>query len=234
MARKLPIPNGRLDGALDANGQRIVNLMNPLSVDDAATKAYVDARDAASAGELRKQVAASVGTKQDKLDSRQLAAVNSGVTEEKLANLVAKDDVVPVGTGTEVIARIGGKEIKAPAGGGGAVASVNGMKGEVYLGANDVGALPTSGGFLIDESNDTTFLAVGGVKAGLRERSYGGELVVSSKFDLETGEVLVPASIKKDRYEIATEKYVDAAKRELSARIDSVEAQIGAVLTEEF
>ena len=44
MARKLPIPNGRLDGALDANGMRIVNLMDPLSGDDAATKKYVDGR----------------------------------------------------------------------------------------------------------------------------------------------------------------------------------------------
>lgn len=41
MARKLPIPNGRLDGALDANGMRIVNLADPMSDDDAATKGYV-------------------------------------------------------------------------------------------------------------------------------------------------------------------------------------------------
>ena len=49
MARKLPIPNGRLDGALDANGMRIVNLMDPMSDDDAATKGFVK-RNAVNAG----------------------------------------------------------------------------------------------------------------------------------------------------------------------------------------
>lgn len=55
MARKLPIPNGRLDGALDANSMRIVNLMEPMSGDDAATKKYVDgkmAKDGLSAYEV--------------------------------------------------------------------------------------------------------------------------------------------------------------------------------------
>lgn len=49
MARKLPIPNGRLDGALDANGMRIVNLADPLSDDDAATKGFVR-KNAVNAG----------------------------------------------------------------------------------------------------------------------------------------------------------------------------------------
>lgn len=131
MARKLPIPNGRLDGALDANGQRIVNLVDPMSGDDAATKAYVDASDAASAVELGKQVDAALGGKQDKLDANQLAAVNSGITSSKLANMVTKSDVVPLDVGSVVIARIGGKEIKAPAGGGGASDFISDADGNV-------------------------------------------------------------------------------------------------------
>lgn len=138
MARRLPIPNGRLDGALDANGQRIVNLVDPMSGDDAATKAYVDSSDAASAVELGKQVAAALGGKQDKLDASQLAAVNSGITAEGLAQMVTRDDVQPRDVGSVVIARIGGKEIKAPAGGGGAVESVNGRTGAVALTGEDI------------------------------------------------------------------------------------------------
>lgn len=56
----------------------------------------------------------------------------------KLANMVSKDDVVPVGDGMETIATIGGKDIKAPAS---PVSSVNGKTGAVKLGAQDVGAL---------------------------------------------------------------------------------------------
>lgn len=143
MARRLPIPNGRLDGALDANGQRIVNLVDPMSGDDAATKGYVDAEKArAEAAErelgLRLDGTPALGetagtaypgnkgaanaadianlktSKQAALNAQQLAAVNSGITSEKLANLVAKDDVVPVGTGTEVVATIAGKQIRIP------------------------------------------------------------------------------------------------------------------------
>lgn len=59
------------------------------------------------------------------------------------SDIVTSGEVVPKGTGTEVIAVIGGKEIKAPAaGGGGAVESVNGQTGKVVLSAADVGARP--------------------------------------------------------------------------------------------
>ena len=71
MARKLPIPNGRLDGALDANGMRIVNLMDPMSGDDAATKKYVDgkmAKDGLSAYEVAVRNG-FVGTEEEWLDS---------------------------------------------------------------------------------------------------------------------------------------------------------------------
>ena len=63
----------------------------------------------------------------------------------KLANMVSKDDVVPVGDGTETIATIGGKDIKVPAV---PVSSVNDKTGAVKLVAADVGALPLSGGTL--------------------------------------------------------------------------------------
>ena len=63
----------------------------------------------------------------------------------KLANMVSKDDVVPVGNGTETIATIGGKDIKAPAS---PVSSVNDKTGAVKLVAADVGALPLAGGTL--------------------------------------------------------------------------------------
>ena len=59
----------------------------------------------------------------------------------KLANMVSKDDVVPVGDGTETIATIGGKDIKAPAS---PISSVNGKTGEVVLDAAAVGARPAS------------------------------------------------------------------------------------------
>ena len=59
----------------------------------------------------------------------------------KLANMVSKDDVVPVGDGTETIATIGGKDIKAPAS---PVSSVNGKTGAVVLDAAAVGARPAS------------------------------------------------------------------------------------------
>lgn len=63
----------------------------------------------------------------------------------KLANMVSKDDVVPVGDGTETIATVAGKDIKAPAS---PVSSVNDKTGAVKLVAADVGALPLAGGTL--------------------------------------------------------------------------------------
>ena len=70
---------------------------------------------------------------------------NKTEVDGKLANMVSKDDVVPVGDGTETIATIGGKDIKAPAS---PISSVNGKTGAVKLGAQDVGALPLAGGTL--------------------------------------------------------------------------------------
>ena len=151
MARKLPIPNGRLDGALDANGMRIVNLADPLSDDDAATKGYVDSHggggggggiDLAGRNAVTKGFSLSDGNaflvaydreakawrfggvvkieQVERLDTvlEDLGSDLDDVIEDVNGKLSA-DDVVPKGSGTQVIATIGGKDIKAPAGGGG-------------------------------------------------------------------------------------------------------------------
>lgn len=80
-------------------------------------------------------------------DSRELEFVIGGETYSakigRADSVVMAGDVVPMGDGTETIATIGGKKIKAPAGGG-SVSSVNGKTGEVKLVAADVGALAES------------------------------------------------------------------------------------------
>lgn len=82
-------------------------------------------------------------------DATSLSFVIGGVTYDatigRADSVVMAGDVVPVGDGTETIATICGKDIKAPAV---PVSSVNGKKGEVKLVAADVGALPLAGGTL--------------------------------------------------------------------------------------
>lgn len=76
MSRELHIGSGVLKGALDANGQRIVNLADPMSGDDAATKKYVD-------GKMAK----------DGLSAYEVAVKNGfeGTEEEWLASLKGRD-----------------------------------------------------------------------------------------------------------------------------------------------
>lgn len=75
-------------------------------------------------------------------DATKLSFVIGEVTYEatigRADSVVMSGDVVPKGSGTEVIATIGGKDIKAPAS---QVSSVNGKTGAVKLVAADVGAL---------------------------------------------------------------------------------------------
>lgn len=75
-------------------------------------------------------------------DATKLSFVIGEVTYEstigRADSVVMAGDVVPKGSGTETIATIGGKDIKAPAS---PVSSVNGKTGAVTLGAKDVGAL---------------------------------------------------------------------------------------------
>ena len=76
MSRELHIGSGVLKGALDANGQRVVNLSDPMSDNDAATKKYVD-------GKMAK----------DGLSAYEVAVKNGfdGTEEEWLASLKGRD-----------------------------------------------------------------------------------------------------------------------------------------------
>lgn len=78
-------------------------------------------------------------------DATKLSFVIGGVTYDatigRADSVVMAGDVVPKGNGTETIATIGGKDIKAPAS---PVSSVNGKTGAVKLVAADVGALALS------------------------------------------------------------------------------------------
>ena len=255
MARRLPIPNGRLDGALDANGQRIVNLVDPLSGDDAATKGYVDAEKArAEAAErelgLRLDGTPTLGetagtaypgnkgaanaadianlkaSKQAALNAQQLAAVNSGITSSKLASMVTRDDVQPRGDGTKVIAVIGGKEIKAPAGGGeGTVKSVANVQptpnGNVPLTAQDIGALPTSGGAL-DAGGQLWF----GTEWGLgfayvnpaTAMYYGAMFLEKGLNSIRFGSLADPSKLGDELGKKATTEQVNA----VSAKVDEI------------
>lgn len=108
-----------------------------LALGETSETAYPGDKGAANAS----GIAALKKSKQDALDAKQLSAVNSGITAEKISNMVTKDGVVPKGSGTETVATIGGKEIKAPAG---TVKSVAGITpdegGNVHITAFDVDA----------------------------------------------------------------------------------------------
>lgn len=97
------------------SGSRYVEISSSLALGETAATAYPGNKGLDNA----QKIANLQTNKQDKLDARQLAAVNSGITAAKVAQIVTKSDVEPLGDGTNVIARIGGKEIKVPAGGGG-------------------------------------------------------------------------------------------------------------------
>ena len=131
---------GRIYVAKDTNktyrwdGTQYVELSQSLALGETSETAYPGDKGAANAS----GIAALKKSKQDALDAKQLSAVNSGITAEKISDMVTKDDVVPKGNGTETIATIGGKDIKAPAS---PVSSVNGKTGAVKLVAQDVGAL---------------------------------------------------------------------------------------------
>ena len=116
------------------SGTQYVEISPSLALGETSETAYPGDKGAANAS----GIAALKKSKQDALNAQQLSAVNSGVTAEKISNMVTKDGVVPRGDGTETIATIGGKDIKAPAS---PVSSVNDKTGAVKLAAVDVGAL---------------------------------------------------------------------------------------------
>ena len=146
---------------------------------------------------------------------------NKSEVDGKLANMVSKDDVVPVGDGTETIATIGGKDIKVPAV---PVSSVNDKTGAVKLVAADVGALPIAGGTLTGDlaigdkehpaSRKLTVEADGGAN-GIQ--LTGGNVSLGSSITIggssgPGGTLVVEdggsgnASIKKGGKEVATEE----------------------------
>ena len=116
------------------DGKVPVAQLPSLALGETSDTAYPGDKGAANASDI----AALKKSKQDALDAQQLSAVNSGITAEKISNMVTKDGVVPKGNGTETIATIAGKDIKAPAS---PVSSVNDKTGVVKLVAADVGAL---------------------------------------------------------------------------------------------
>ena len=116
------------------DGKVPVAQLPSLALGETSDTAYPGDKGAANAS----GIAALKKSKQDALDAKQLSAVNSGITAEKISDMVTKDDVVPKGNGTETIATVAGKDIKAPAS---PVSSVNGKTGAVKLAAQDVGAL---------------------------------------------------------------------------------------------
>lgn len=119
------------------DGKVPVAQLPSLALGETSDTAYPGDKGAANAS----GIAALKKSKQDALDAKQLSAVNSGITAEKISNMVTKDNVVPKGNGTETIATVAGKDIKAPAS---PVSSVNGKTGAVKLVAQDVGALSLS------------------------------------------------------------------------------------------
>lgn len=173
-------------------------------------------------------------SKQDKLDASQLAAVNSGITSAKVSRMVTKDDVQPRGDGTEVIAVIGGKEIKAPAGGGGGEGTVKSVanvqptpSGNVPLTADDIGALSKSGGNVGTSTTAgvLTLMATYDTAPRLEmESAFNAacsfNVPNSGKFDA-TGEG-PKASLKKGGKEVAIEDDVKAVSDKVDAIEDTV------------
>ena len=145
-------------------------------------------------------------------DATKLSFVIGGVTYNatigRADSVVMAGDVVPKGDGTETIATIGGKDIKAPAS---PVSSVNGKTGVVKLVAQEVGAFPASGGEVGSaESAGVIRLAATYFDAPVLEFSQSfasaAELnIPNSAMYEQTGEG-PRASMKKGGKEVATEE----------------------------
>lgn len=88
------------------------------AADAASAKADAASAKADAASAKADAASAKAGGVEAGLSAHESANNPHGITPEKIGALKPAD-VVPAGTGTEVIATIGGKEIKAPAGGGG-------------------------------------------------------------------------------------------------------------------
>lgn len=112
-----------------------------------------------------------VNTKQDTLTAAQLAAVNSGVTAEKVQSW----DSITVPTKTSELTNDSGFITSVP------VTSVNGQTGVVSLDASDVGALPDSTAIPMktsDLTNDSGFIT-------LLDTLFGQPTGISSGADLD-------------------------------------------------
>ena len=158
-------------------------------------------------------------------DATSLSFVIKGVTYDATVgrddSVVMAASVIPMGNGTETIATVAGKDIKAPAA---PVSSVNGKTGEVNLGAQDVGALPLAGGTLTGdlvigdkEHPASRKLTVGADGGANGIQLTGGNVNSGSSMTIGgssgTGGALVVedggsgnASIKKGGKEVATEE----------------------------
>lgn len=201
---------GKIYVAKDTNltyrwsGTQYVEISPSLALGETSDTAYPGDKGAANASDI----AALKKSKQDALDAKQLSAVNSGITAEKISDMVTKDGVVPKGNGTETVATIGGKDIKVPAI---PVSSVNDNTGAVKLGAQDVGAFPASGGEVGSaESAGVIRLAATYFDAPVLEfkQSFSDASALdipNSAMYEQTGEG-PKASIKKGGKEVATEE----------------------------
>lgn len=163
---------------------------------------------------------------------------------------LTEDDVVPKGSGTYVIATIGGKDIKAPTGGGGGGSVVESETNPGYAANADAAkSVPWSGvagkPASFNPSVHAATHAANGVDPITPESigalaKYGGtvdgNLVVNQTFTVGAGALVAQrtgpgrsdVSVTKGGKEVATEEHVSekvgAAKDELNARIDLIEA----------
>lgn len=177
-------------------------------------------------------VHAAVRSKQDALSSAQMAAVNSGITAEKVAQIGASESahasrtdnphgVTAVQVGALTQDSADGRYVQktdsrlADARTPTAHRNTHARGGQDALTAADIGALPTAGGTvqgnleLFDDGREVR-LTVGGTTpsqggGATTKRSPGSVHVAGSTVD----GVFVPASILKDGEEVATEVLVN-------------------------
>ena len=143
------------------------------------------------------------------------------VVESPCGDSIAKDGFIKANTSyrisySEVDEDIFELHVATSDGPGIVVSSVNGKTGEVELSAEDIGALPSTGGSVIDYSG-SSLLEVGAAAVSR------GRIDVWSK-SVMSADPNDHASICKDGKEVATEEQVESAKSELNARIDLIEA----------